>query len=336
MINKKIYDELSVKYLTGNCSKDEAIRLEQWIAASEVNQRLFDQKSLAWKLSAGQKAIKPIDTEEALASVHQRIEAIEQQQYFVPKQHSFARRISIWAAGVAAALVLGLAVFSVLRNDKAVVMESFVMNEKPNEALVLPDGSEVFMNIGSQFQYAASFDSKRLVAGFEGEALFDVQKIADKPFQILLDNLGVEVLGTSFNLRAIPGSTTYSLDLISGKVKLFTFDLSPEEPIEQLILLAGESGFYDTETGRLSRSKTTDNNFLSWKTGILEFVNVPLPEVIKTLNRVYDINIQLAPKHEDLRLTARFEGETADQLIESLQTIFKFELVRESNDIYFN
>lgn len=336
MINKKIYDKLSVKYLTGNCSKDEAIRLEQWIAVSEVNQRLFDQKSLAWTLSASQKAVKPINTEEALASVHQRIEAIEQRHYFVPKQHSIARRISIWAAGVAAALVLGFAVFAVLRNDKAVVMESFVMNEKSNESLVLPDGSEVFMNTGSQLQYAANFDSKRFVAGFEGEALFEVQKMTDKPFQILLDNLGVEVLGTSFNLRAIPGSSTYSLDLIHGKVRLFTFDENPEELLEQLILLAGESGVYDTETGRLSRSKTTDNNFMSWKTGVLEFVNAPLPEVIKTLNRVYNINIQLASKHEDLRLTARFEGETADQLIESLQTVFEFELLREGNQVYFN
>jgi len=124
--------------------------------------------------------------------------------------------------------------------------------------------------------------------------------------------------------------------LIHGKVRLFTFDENPEELLEQLLLLAGETGVYDTETGRLSRAKTTDNNFMSWKTGVLEFVNAPLPEVIKTLNRVYNIKIQLASKHDALRLTARFEGETADQLIESLQTIFEFELLREDNQVYFN
>lgn len=327
---------MSAKYLTGNCSKDEKLRLERWLAVSEVNQRWFEQRKLAWKLAGTSEAVEAIDTEAALASVHQKISDIAQQQQFLPRQRSITRRVSTWAAGVAAVLVLGMAVIFMLKKDKPVALETFVMNEKSSEALQLADGSEVFMNIGSQLQYAAAFDEKRFVTGFEGEALFDVQSNPDKPFRILLDHLGVEVLGTSFNLRAIPGSSTYSLDLIHGKVRLFTFDENPEELIEQLILLAGESGVYDTETGRLSRSKTTDKNFMSWKTGVLEFVNVPLPEVIKTLNRVYNINIQLASKHDSLRLTARFEGETADQLIESLQTIFEFELLREADQVYFN
>ena len=336
MINKKRYEILSAKYLTGNCSKDEKLRLEQWLAVSDVNQSWFEQRKLAWKLAGTSKAVKAMETEAALALVHQKISDIAQQQQFLPRQRSITRRVSTWAAGVAAVLVLGLAVIFMLKKDKAVDFKTFVMNEKSSEALQLADGSQVYMNVGSQLQYAADFDEKRFVAGFEGEALFDVQSDPDKPFKILLDHLGVEVLGTSFNLRAIPGSSTYSLDLIHGKVRLFTFDENPEELLEQLILLAGESGVYDTETGRLSRSKTTDNNFMSWKTGVLEFVNAPLPEVIKTLNRVYNINIQLASKHEDLRLTARFEGETADQLIESLQTVFEFELLREGNQVYFN
>lgn len=327
---------MSAKYLTGNCSQDEKLRLEQWLAVSEVNQRWFEQRELAWKLAGTSKAVEAIDVEAALSSVHQKIDDILQQQRFLPKQRSISRRVSAWAAGVAAVLVLGLAVVFMLKKDKAVALETFVMNEKSAEALQLPDGSEVFMNTGSQLQFAAAFDEKRFVAGFEGEALFDVQSMPNKPFQILLDHLGVEVLGTSFNLRAIPGSPSYSLDLIHGKVRMFTFDENPEKLLEQMILLAGERGVYNTETGRLSRIETIDNNFLSWKTGILEFVNAPLPEVIKTLNRVYNINIQLASKHESLRLTARFEGETADQLIESLQTIFQFELMRESDQIYFN
>ena len=336
MINKKGYELLSAKYLTGNCSKDEKLRLEQWLAVSEVNQHWFEQRKLAWKLSGTAKAAETIDVEAALATVHIKIESIAQQQQFTPKQRSITRRVSTWATGLAAVLVLGLSLIFFLNKEKPVALETFVMNESPSEALQLPDGSEVFLNTGSRLQHATAFDESRLVAAFEGEALFDVQSNPDKPFQILLDHLGVEVLGTSFNLRAIPGSSSYSLDLIHGKVRMFTFDENPEELLEQIILLAGESGVYDTETGRLSRSKTTDNNFLSWKTGVLEFVNVPLPEVIKTLNRVYNINIQLASKHDSLRLTARFEGETADQLIESLQTVFQFELLREADQVYFN
>lgn len=336
MINKKGYELLSAKYLTGNCSKDEKLRLEQWLAVSEVNQRLFEQRKLSWKLAGSSELTKTIDTEAALAAVHQKINSHEQQQRFVAKRRSITSRVSAWTAGVAAVLVLGLSVLFFLKKEKPVEMQTFVMNEKASDAMLLPDGSEVFLNTGSQLQYVSNFDENRLVAGFQGEALFDVQSNPDKAFQILLDHLGIEVLGTSFNLRAIPGSSSYSLDLIHGKVRMFTFDENPEELMEQIILLAGERGVYDTQTGRLTRSETTDNNFLSWKTGVLEFINTPLPEVVKTLNRVYNMNIKLGSKHDSLRLTARFEGETADQLIESLQTIFQFEMLRDGNQVYFN
>ncbi|MBU1369348.1 MAG: FecR domain-containing protein [Bacteroidetes bacterium] len=335
MISKNGYDKLSVKYLTGNCSKEEKTLMEQWIAVSETNKIWFEQRSLAWKLSGAHKSVDGLDVDKALAQVHQKIDTIEQGQYFAPKHISMINRFTKWTASAAAVLVLGLAVLFLLRKDEPVQLESVVMNEKSNEAVVLPDGSEVFMNAGSAMQYAAAFDKKREIANFTGEALFEVQSNPEKPFQLLLDNLGVEVLGTKFNLRAVPGSDTYTLDLIEGKVRLFTFDESPANRIEQIVLLPGERGVFDLPSKRLSRSTAVDKNFLSWKTGILEFVNTPLPEVVKTLNRVYGLDIQLASQHESLRLTARFEGETADQLIESLQTIFQFEVIRTDSQVYF-
>lgn len=70
-------------------------------------------------------------------------------------------------------------------------------------SLVLSDGTRVCLNSQSRLTYPVVFDSKERVVELEGEAYFDVEEDAERPFLIKIKDAAVKVLGTSFNVKRI-------------------------------------------------------------------------------------------------------------------------------------
>ena len=63
-------------------------------------------------------------------------------------------------------------------------------------------------------------------------------------------------------------------------------------------------------------------NILSWKTGILEFENTKLVEVISALNKHYSVKIKL--KNSDIgrcHLTSRFDNKSIDEVLQVLEVV---------------
>ena len=72
---------------------------------------------------------------------------------------------------------------------------------RESKTVLLPDQSTVRLNAGSFFTYdAATWDDARTVE-LHGEAFFDVKKNG-VPFTVTTSNSRVQVLGTTFNVRA--------------------------------------------------------------------------------------------------------------------------------------
>ncbi len=104
---------------------------------------------------------------------------------------------------------VGLGYIGLLANDaiRKGFLSGWVENHTPQgkrSRMVLADGSIVHLNAGSTIRYPASFDRKREVY-LSGEAFFEVVKNPSRPFLIHLDNGTVKVLGTSFNVKPLPG-----------------------------------------------------------------------------------------------------------------------------------
>jgi transmembrane sensor len=67
-------------------------------------------------------------------------------------------------------------------------------------------------------------------------------------------------------------------------------------------------------------------NHLAWKTGVLEFNDTPLNEVLDQLSEHYQLDFQCEhPSPEQLKLTATFDNEPIESVIESIGLIFGFE-----------
>lgn len=109
--------------------------------------------------------------------------------------------------------------------------------------LILPDGSQVWLNAGTKLIYPNNFLQDSREVSLSGEAYFDVVHDEKRPFIIHTRKLDIRVLGTAFNVKSYPEDKTTETTLIRGAVAIFFKD-RPEEKIilkpNEKIIVANE------------------------------------------------------------------------------------------------
>ena len=96
----------------------------------------------------------------------------------------------------------------------------------------MPDGTQVWLNVGSNIKYDENYGKENREITLTGEAFFDVVHNEKKPFIIHTPKMNVKVLGTVFNVKAYPNDEVTEAALIKGSIEV-TF---PNRPQEKLIL----------------------------------------------------------------------------------------------------
>ncbi|MBO9585321.1 MAG: DUF4974 domain-containing protein [Flavobacterium sp.] len=152
--------------------------------------------------------------------------------------------------------------------------------------LKLADGTRVWLNSESKLKFPVSFtDGKpREVELVYGEAYFDVSpSTAHKGshFNVLTHNQNIEVLGTEFNIKAYLESAAIYTTLVEGKVNL-------SGSFNTTVLSPGKQSIVDDHKIRVTAVDVF--NEVSWKEGIFSFQEMPLKDIMKVLERWYDIN----------------------------------------------
>lgn len=323
-------------YLAGNCTSGEKALVEQWVSASVKNAELFNQYKAVWKFTAPPVEVPEFNQSEALASVRNRINRLQNPglEIFAGKSRSKTYRVLYrYAAGVAAVMLVALASYMLLRVETNVQMNSVTAEQRMPEPVVLPDGSKVYLNKGATLDFPEKFDNKQRQVTLTGEAFFEVEHGNDWPFVVVTGNLGVKVLGTSFNVNACNQFSTVEVSIQTGKVLFYSFEESSGDVLEQIILNQGEKGIYYKTNGLIARSQLENNNCLSWKSGLLEFSNTPLTEVINALERTYDLQFTCDRDFSHLALTARFAQEEPQNILETLRVIFGFRIEQNGNQV---
>ena len=150
--------------------------------------------------------------------------------------------------------------------------------------LTLPDGTKVWMNAASSITYPAVFTGDKREVSVTGELYFEVAKNAAQPFIVdVNEESSIEVLGTSFNINAYDNESSSKTTLIEGKVKVRKEDQSD-------ILQPGQQariGDAITITPRVDLDQ-----ILAWKNGNFNFEDMPLSEIMRQLERWYDIEVR--------------------------------------------
>ena len=204
------------------------------------------------------------------------------------------------------------------------------MNKGQRGSVTLSDGTLVSLNSESSITLPNTFKSDVREVYLQGEAFFEVSRMEDKPFLIYVNGTVVEVLGTSFAVRAFPDDEMVRTTVVEGLVSF----RSESDGIEEGILLAaGDLGEFNLKQKRLSKEKIQNlAPYLSWKEGYLTFENATMDEVKRQLERKYDIQVLFAEKDiKLLELTAELKSRSLRNVLEtiSLSLDLSFDLDQE-------
>ena len=323
------YDEMIRSYLDGQCSQEEASALLSWVAESDENRDYFEAFQEVWSLTDFTLEEDDIDVESALKSVNAKIDAVEAETKTV--KMPWIRRNFKYVSAAAAVVVALFLGFLVSKPFDSMVTVAYDSNQ-PEQVYQLPDGSSFAFEGLGEVSYPKQFADSRRDVSFEGKALFDVAKDANRPFVIHCDGLDVEVLGTQFLLQA--SEEPYTVDLYSGSVRMTAFDKLGNE-VSQLDIQPGERGVWNAEIGELKTMTYAEVKEEELKTDhVLDFNDVSLSTIVETVEYIYRIDVELPETYSAEKVTMRFsDQDSVDEVVETIATLFGLE-VSKTNKTY--
>ena len=178
-------------------------------------------------------------------------------------------RWNLWKSVAAAAVIVVLSVTATLwisynhfDRDNIAMVEHYV-NNGTRETISLPDGTTVHLNSGSHVFYPENLEGKTRTIYLIGEAEFKVARNPKKPFIVRSSNMAITALGTEFNVKAYPEEDVITASLIEGKVRVDCNDTI------SYVLTPGYQVVFD---------------------------NVPLTEIVRTLELHYGITFHISTK----------------------------------------
>lgn len=208
----------------------------------------------------------------------------------IERQRVVKRR---WRLNIAVAIIAFVGIFSVLHftDDLSESYREITVAYGEKYIVTLPDGSRVWLNAGSKLSYPEQFKRKKRQVNIEGEGFFEISKNPECPFIVTTNHLQVEVLGTTFNVHDYINEDRASVSLETGKVKLKLIGNSEYEAN----LTVGKTAVYNVSTRSCTIVGSKENGYnVGWTEGKLSFFNTSIDNVVKTLERKYNISISLA------------------------------------------
>jgi ferric-dicitrate binding protein FerR (iron transport regulator) len=222
----------------------------------------------------------------------------------------------------------------VSKNPQKPLLNTLIVPKGGEYSLVLSDGTRVIVNSMTKLVYPVSFTGDKREITLEGEAYFEVFKDKSKPFIVNIKGLQVEVLGTSFNVKAYPDDKQSFTTLVEGKVKLNSV---LQTSVVQ-ILEPDQQAVFDPSTSAIFARMVDARQFIQWTTGKYTFTNQPLDEMMKTLARWYDFNYQF---EEASLKNIRFEGglnkyQSIDPILEIINKTGKVKVSVKGKEVVFS
>lgn len=313
-------DDLIGKYLAGEATGTERAELDQWIASNESNKKYFRQVQLVFERAGKTPATQSFDVDAAWRKLESNIRKGGGRSISFPLYWNTLRIAAILLVAVG----LGYFIYQSFNQPPetmAIVADDSIVRDS------LPDGSLAVLNRNSSIEYEYNRSSNQRKVVLAGEAFFDVKHDEERPFIIEAGDVIIEDVGTTFNVKATPESTTVEVFVESGEVAFYTLDN------KGLNLVAGETGVYNRDSKSFSRSLTIDTNRLAYKTGIFTFRNSDLGSIIEDLNAVYDMKVKLGNDAlKNCRLNVTFRNERIEDIVEIIAETLSLSVRQEGGD----
>jgi len=304
-------EETIIRYLNGDCGDSEKKLIMEWIELSDDNRRTFYQIKDIW---------------DALLKREDR-SASALMQFYKNQAHNniiSQKVLKLWKVAASIAAVIAIAfvshfVYNVSIDEQgSVTSESTMVSIKvplgSKSEVVLSDGSTVKINSGTELRYPVQFSDGKREVYLKGEAYFTVQSDIANPFVVRTSDYDVQATGTQFNVCSYEDDAFASVTLEEGAVSIQFNDKS-------IVDISPEQKFCLNRENLNYRIRSSDVKFeTAWKEGEFRFREIGFPELIKKLERWYDVKLSHhSPELKTMLYSGNFKNqETIWQVLDAL------------------
>ena len=280
--------------------------------------------------------------------------------------HSFLKRKNLAVLSIIAFLILTTGViYSLTKKTTAGLVpnqgiSSVVTKNGSRTKIILPDGSQVWLNAGSNLDYNNSTFNKELrEVSLNGEAYFDVTQNHEKPFIIHTKKMDIKVLGTVFNVRSYSDEKISEAALIKGSIEVTLKDRKDQKIIlkpNEKISIANEEPTTAIKEDKVIRANAkpvpipqivvkelkanpTSNIIgeIAWTQNKLYFEDESLENIGLRMEKWFGKKVTIANESlKNLHYTGNFENETIEEVLLylKLSKSFNFRLGNDNVVIY--
>ena len=323
--------------LAGASNDAERQRIDAWASESPANGARLEELRTVWA-AAGPAELS--DSSALWARVRARTIAVDlPSEPIAPRRAAIVeqpRRLMHTMRSVATAAGLIIAVGGavlLLRQSSppgastpaTAAAHEYSTGRGKQATVQLADGSHIMLAPQSRVRIRPGFGGASREIDVEGEAMIDVAHDASRPFRVHIGNAVAEDIGTRFDIRSYAGEQTVMVAVAEGAVslgsKVDSAARRSARAAEGVVLHAGVVGHLDAQGRVTTRQPAQLVDVFAWTSGTLTFDGAGFDDVRHTLERWYDVRIQVdGASLLNRRVTARFNGQAAHAVISDLAT----------------
>jgi ferric-dicitrate binding protein FerR (iron transport regulator) len=339
------------RYVTGECTPSERIVVEDWIAGDPRRQEMVDGL-LAFRARLQERASEPsVEVMQAALTARlarereSRTQGVLRFRGPTSPDRITPGRIGRWpvlsdgsrvAAAVVVAVAIGVAYGTHVLDTRRLASRPTAWREYASASgerstVTLADGTQFTLAPESRLRVPVDFAAGHRAVELDGEAFFAVVHDAAHPFSVRAGRVVTVDVGTSFDIRAYGGEQDVRIGVADGQVALVV--ANNQRPSARRALGAGDVAEVDA-SGATSVSRGDTDAFLAWTRGTLVFQRAPLAEVTAELSRSYGVTFtSVDPALGDVRLTATYEHESLDDVLDQMGRVIGARVERNGRSI---
>ena len=360
IMSREVFESIIFRYLSGSASEEESGELFEWLKESRENRITYFTLKKIWLNTRADGC-----TNKYIEDSWDRLKLRTTLQSSKNVKDPGLPRINIRKLAVAATILVLIGISSFLgiqlRNlseyDQTMVEISAPLGSRTN--MILPDGTNVWLNAGSNLSYRSDFGRKDRSVSLTGEAYFDVSPGRSSMFTVNTRDLDIRVHGTQFNVKSYPDEDFTEATLVGGMVEVAITD--PGIRAQPVRLEPNQRIVYSREIKRVQVEEKEEEEaeaaekiitvldepespvhpklfvssvmeieqYTSWKDGRLTFRSESLGTLTPKLERFYNVNIIILDDSiKTLRYTGTLEKVTIEEAMRAIASAsgLKFEI----------
>lgn len=306
-MDHNIIEALLDRYQKGETSQQENELVENWLKEN-------NNPNSQWQHF--NKSQKDQWLADAFVQIQDSIKTKE------PKILTMRSRRQLWwrLAGVAAILAISFTLYlewpALQSRLHPVQLTALTIPSNQQKQITLADGSKVWINSNSQLSYPKQFDGKTREVYLSGEAYFDIQHDADKPFIIHTGKVVTTVLGTAFDIKEDKNKQIVTVTVTRGKVSVANGNkrLGVITPNQQISFNLLDNKSFKTEVDA--------NKAIAWQNPEIHFDDITFADAALQLQQRFHVKVNFTnDKIKECRFTGTaLEGETLDKILKAVCT----------------